>query len=70
MFCDAVIITLVTVISPFQKDREKVRGLLESKYIEIYVCVLLQVADDRDPKRLYKKARSGEIKDFTDIHSP
>lgn len=70
MFCDAGIITLVTFISPFQKDREKVRSLLKSKYIEIYVCVSLQVAEDRDPKGLYKKARSGEIKDFTGIDSP
>ncbi|RZP20729.1 MAG: adenylyl-sulfate kinase [Burkholderiaceae bacterium] len=70
MFCDAGIITLVTFISPFQSDREKARLLLKSSYVEIYVNTSLEIAEKRDPKGLYKKARNGEIKNFTGIDSP
>ena len=70
MFCDAGIVTLVTVISPFQADREKARLLLKGKYIEVYVKVSLEVAESRDPKGLYKKARAGQLENFTGIDSP
>ena len=70
MFCDAGVITLVTFISPFQADREKARLLLKSSYVEIYVNISLEIAEKRDPKGLYKKARNGEIKNFTGIDSP
>jgi len=70
MFCDAGVITLVTFISPFQSDREKARKLLKDRYVEIYVDVSLETAEQRDPKGLYKKARRGEIKNFTGIDSP
>jgi adenylylsulfate kinase len=70
MFCDAGLITLVTFISPFQEDRAKARMLLEKHYVEIYVKVTLEVAEKRDPKGLYIRARKGEIPDFTGIHSP
>ena len=70
MFCDAGVITLVTFISPFQSDRQKARDLLNDRYVEIYVDVSLETAEQRDPKGLYKKARRGEIKNFTGIDSP
>ena len=70
MFCDAGIITLVTFISPFQSDREKARLLLQDRYVEIYVNIPLEIAEKRDPKGLYEKARHGEIKNFTGIDSP
>ena len=70
MFCDAGIISLVTFISPFKKDRQKARDLLGENYIEVFVKTSLETAEKRDPKGLYKKARCGEIKNFTGIDSP
>ena len=70
MFCDAGLITLVTFISPFKQDRAKARMLLEKHYIEVYVKVTLEIAEKRDPKGLYNRARKGEIRDFTGIDSP
>ena len=70
MFCDAGIISLVTFISPFQADRQKARDLLGQNYIEVFVKTSLEMAEKRDPKGLYKKARKGEIKNFTGIDSP
>ena len=70
MFCDAGIISLVTFISPFKKDRQKARDLVGENYIEVFVKTSLETAEKRDPKGLYKKARNGEIKHFTGIDSP
>ena len=70
MFCDAGIIALVTFISPFQADRQKARDLLGENYIEVFVKTSLETSEKRDPKGLYKKARRGEIKNFTGIDSP
>ena len=70
MFCDAGIISLVTFISPFTADRQKVRDLLGESYIEVFVKTSLETAEKRDPKGLYKKARCGDIKNFTGIDSP
>ena len=70
MFCDAGIISLVTFISPFQADRQKARDLLGQNYIEVFVKTSLEIAEQRDPKGLYKKARKGEIHNFTGIDSP
>ena len=70
MFCDAGIISLVTFISPFQADRQKARDLLGENYVEVFVKTSLETAEKRDPKGLYKKARNGEIKNFTGIDSP
>ena len=70
MFCDAGIISLVTFISPFQADRQKARDLLGENYVEVFVKTSLEIAEKRDPKGLYKKARNGEIKNFTGIDSP
>lgn len=71
LMVDAGLITLVSFISPFQSERRMARNLLESgEFIEIFVNTPLAVAEQRDVKGLYKKARAGEIKNFTGIDSP
>ena len=71
LFVDSGTIVLSAFISPFRSDREKVRELVEEdEFIEIFVDVPLEVCEARDPKGLYKKARKGEIGDFTGISSP
>jgi adenylylsulfate kinase len=71
LFVDAGIVVITAFISPFAEDRKNVRKLLkENDFIEIYVKCDLETCELRDPKGLYKKARSGEIKDFTGISSP
>jgi len=71
LFVDAGLIVLTAFISPFQQDRDKVRNLVEKgEFIEIFVDTPLEVCERRDPKGLYKKARDGEIPNFTGISSP
>lgn len=71
LFVDAGLIVLTAFISPFQKDRDMVRSLLEpDEFIEVHMATSLEVCEERDPKGLYKKARNGEIKHFTGIDSP
>lgn len=70
LFVDAGVITITTFISPFIKDREAVRELLKDDFIEVYVDCPIEVCEKRDPKGIYKKARKGEIKNFTGIDSP
>jgi len=71
LFVDSGTIVLSAFISPFKSDRMKVRELVEDgEFIEIFVDVPLEVCEARDPKGLYKKARRGEIGDFTGISSP
>lgn len=71
LFVDAGIIVLTAFISPFKGDRDQVRNLIDKdKFIEVYVECDLETCEERDPKGLYKKARAGEIKDFTGINSP
>lgn len=71
LFSDAGLIVLTAFISPFQKDREMVRKMTRpGEFIEVYIDTPLSVCEKRDPKGLYKKARAGEIKDFTGIDSP
>ena len=68
---DAGLIVLVSFISPFRAERQMARDLVEEgEFIEIYVDAPLAVAEERDPKGLYKKARRGELKNFTGIDSP
>ena len=70
LFVDSGTIVLTAFISPFQTDRDFCRNLLQEKeFVEVYVDVPLAVCEQRDPKGLYKKARNGEIKDFTGIDS-
>ena len=71
LFVDAGVITLTAFISPFQKERDAVRTLVEDEeFIEVFVDTPLSVCESRDPKGLYKKARAGEIPNFTGISSP
>ncbi|CAM3931836.1 adenylyl-sulfate kinase [Lederbergia lenta] len=71
LFIDAGVITLTAFISPYRKDREMVRELVNQKeFIEIYVKCNIEECVKRDPKGLYEKARNGEIKDFTGISAP
>lgn len=71
LFVDAGMIVLTAFISPFRSEREMARGLLqEGEFIEIFVDTPLAVAEERDPKGLYKKVRRGELKNFTGIDSP
>lgn len=71
LFLEAGVISLTAFISPFRKDREKVRSLVpHGDFLEIYCKCGLDVCETRDVKGLYKRARAGEIKDFTGISSP
>lgn len=71
LFVDAGIIVMTAFISPYRQDRDRVRKILnEGEFIEIYVEADLETCEKRDPKGLYKKARSGEIKEFTGISAP
>lgn len=71
LFADAAIITIVSFISPFRKDRETARKKVPAgRFFEVFVNAPLKLCEERDPKGLYKKARRGEILDFTGINSP
>ena len=71
LFVDAGLIVLVSVISPFRDEREMARRMMEEgEFIEVFVDAPLEVCERRDPKGLYRKARAGEIKNFTGIDSP
>ena len=73
LFGDAGVIALSSFISPYKGDRDEVRELHEQAgldFIEVFVDCSLAVAEERDPKGLYKKARAGEIKNFTGIDDP
>lgn len=71
LFMDAGVIVLTAFISPFRADRELVRALVQpGDFFEVYCNATLHVCENRDPKGLYKKARRGEIPEFTGISSP
>ncbi|WP_236208604.1 sulfate adenylyltransferase subunit CysN [Pseudomonas tohonis] len=71
LMLDAGLITLVAFISPFRAEREMARGLAGAgAFLEIYIDTPLELAERRDPKGLYQKARRGELKNFTGIDSP
>lgn len=71
LFVDSGLITCTAFISPFREDRDNVRKLLEEgEFIEVYTKCSLSTCEERDPKGLYKKARNGEIPNFTGISSP
>ena len=73
ILADAGVIVLASLVSPFRADRDGVRALHDEwglPFIEVFVDVPLAVAESRDPKGLYRKARAGEIRDFTGIHQP
>ncbi|OCA88132.1 adenylyl-sulfate kinase [Bacillus sp. FJAT-27225] len=71
LFVDSGQIVLTAFISPFREDRERVRALFEpGEFIEVWVQCPLEVCEKRDVKGLYRKARKGEIREFTGISSP
>jgi bifunctional enzyme CysN/CysC len=71
LMAEAGLITLVSFISPFRSERRMARELMAAgEFWEVYVEAPLDVAEERDPKGLYKKARAGEISNFTGISSP
>lgn len=71
LFVDSGLIVLTAFISPFKNDRKMVRSLVEEgEFIEVYIDTPLEVCESRDPKGLYKKARNGDIPNFTGISSP
>ena len=71
LMTDAGLIVITAFISPFQADREMVRSMLpEGEFFEVFIDTPLKVAESRDVKGLYKKARAGELKNFTGIDSP
>ena len=71
LMSDAGLIVITAFISPFRADREMVRSMLpEGEFIEVFIDTPLEVAEARDVKGLYKKARAGQLKNFTGIDSP
>lgn len=67
---DAGVITICSFISPFEINRTQAKEIIGDNFIEIFIKTDLEVCEMRDPKGLYKKARLGQIKDFTGISSP
>ena len=71
LMCDAGLIVITAFISPFRTERDMARSLFQSgEFKEIFISTPLKIAEQRDPKGLYKKARKGEIPNFTGINSP
>lgn len=70
LYVEAGIVVLTAFISPFRADRDNVRKIAGSDFHEIYCKCSLEMCEDRDVKGLYKRARAGEIPDFTGISSP
>jgi adenylyl-sulfate kinase len=71
LMLDAGIVVLSAFISPFRADRDQVKAIVgEENYIEVFVDAPIEVCEQRDVKGLYKKARAGEVKNFTGIDSP
>ncbi len=70
LFADAGVIVLTAFISPFRADRAAARAVLGNDFLEVFVDAPLATCEQRDPKGLYKKARAGQIPEFTGISSP
>lgn len=70
LFCRTGMIAITAFISPYRSDRERARAAAGDSFHEIYVKADVETCESRDPKGLYKKARAGEIKDFTGISAP
>jgi adenylylsulfate kinase len=71
LFTDAGLVAITAFISPYRADRDQVRGLMPAgDFVEVYVDCPVEVCEQRDVKGLYKKARAGEIKEFTGISAP
>ena len=71
LFTDAGLVAVTAFISPYRADRDQVRALLQpGEFVEVFVDCPVEVCEQRDVKGLYKKARAGEIKEFTGISAP
>lgn len=75
LLASAGLVTLTAFVSPYRRDRDRVRQMVESAgqtgdFVEVFVDTPLEICESRDPKGLYKKARAGEIKHFTGISDP
>lgn len=71
LFVDAGLVTLAAFISPLEKDRQQIKEIVgEENFVEIYVKASVETCEERDVKGLYKKARKGEIDNFTGISAP
>jgi adenylylsulfate kinase len=71
LFADAGAIVLTAFISPYRKDRDQARALVPAgRFVEAFVSTSLEACEERDPKGLYKKARAGQIPEFTGISAP
>ena len=71
LMLDAGLIVITSFISPFRAERVMARSLFEDgEFIEIFIDTPLEICEQRDPKGLYRKARAGEIKNFTGLDSP
>lgn len=70
LFRDTGVINLTAFISPYREDRQLARDLADGDFIEVFVDAPLEACEARDPKGLYKKARAGEIPEFTGISAP
>ena len=70
LMLDAGLITIVSFIAPFKAERDLAKDLMGDDILEVFIDVPIEVAESRDPKGLYKKARSGDLKNFTGIDSP
>lgn len=75
LLCSAGLITLTAFVSPYRRDRDRVRAAVEGNgragsFLEVFMDTPLEICEQRDPKGLYKKARAGEIANFTGISDP
>lgn len=74
IFCSAGTLALTAFVSPYRNDRDLVRKLVnrdgQKNFVEVFVDTPIEICESRDPKGLYKKARAGEIKNFTGINAP
>jgi bifunctional enzyme CysN/CysC len=70
LFADAGFIVISSFISPYRSDRQRAREAGAERFHEIYVRAPLELCEERDPKGLYKRARAGEIRDFTGVSAP
>ncbi|UCH28246.1 MAG: adenylyl-sulfate kinase [Myxococcales bacterium] len=71
LFADAGALVVSAFISPYRTDRDRIRGLMgEGEFVEVFVDTPLEICEARDPKGLYKKARAGEISNFTGLDAP
>jgi adenylylsulfate kinase len=71
LMCDAGLITLTAFVSPYRADRDAVRSSLPAgDFVEVFVDAPMEVCESRDPKGLYKRARAGELKEFTGVDAP